>query len=147
MKISITKQIICIARQSQLCIGDRLSPFGITAAEEPFFMAIQRHENATQEELTAMVGVDKAATARAIRSLESKGFLVRKQDQKDRRQNRVCGTAAAHEIAEAVHGELLRLNGEIMKGLSEQEQAFLSKALTVMEKNLMTIRGRGDNGA
>lgn len=144
MNGSITKQLIFVARKMQLCIGDRLASFGITAAEEPFFMAVIHYQNSTQEELTALIGVDKAATTRAIRSLESKGFLTRQQDEKDRRQNRVCATVAAHEIAEAVHAELLRLNCEIMEGLSEQDQELLSAALAVMEKNLSAIRKKGE---
>lgn len=144
MNSSITKQVIFVARKMQLCIGIRLASFGITAAEEPFFMAVIHHKNSTQEELTAMVGVDKAATARAIRSLESKGFLTRQQDEKDRRQNRVCATNIAYAIAETVHEELFQLNREILEGLSEQNQLVLSDALDIMEKNLKIIKEKGE---
>lgn len=140
MKSSITKQVIFTARKAQLCIGGRLAEFGITAAEEPFFMAVGHHEGATQEELTAMVGVDKAATARALKSLEKKGFLTRVQDERDRRQNRVYATDAARGIGEGVQAELLRLNDELMKGISEEEQRILLHALSVMEENLKSMK-------
>ena len=141
MEGSVTKRIIFMARRTQLCIGERLSKLGITAAEEPFFMAIQRNAGATQEELTALVGVDKAATARAIRSLENKGYLVRKQDDKDRRQNRVYPTAAVLGIGDSLHQELLRLNDELVSGLSEEQLQVLSEALSVIEDNLRAMRG------
>lgn len=136
MKDSITKHLIFTARKAQLRIGARLAPFGLTAAEEPFFMAIQHHTGATQEELTALVGVDKAATARALASLERKGFLTRKQDEKDRRQNRIYATPAALALGGAVHDELLRLNQELLRGISGEEQALLCRALLAMERNL-----------
>lgn len=136
MEGSITKRIFFMARRMQLCIGERLSKFQITAAEEPFFMAIQHNAGATQEDLTAFVGVDKAATARAIRSLESKGYLVRKQDETDRRQNRVYPTDAVWKIGDALHNELLCLNAELVKGLSEEQMQVLSEALFVIEENL-----------
>lgn len=141
MEGSIAKRMIFIARRLQLCIGERLSRFGITATEEPFFMAVQRHAGATQEDLTALVGVDKAVTARAVRSLESKGFLVRRQDDQDRRQNRVYPTDAVFEIGDSLHQELLRLNSELINGLSGEQIQALSEALAVIEGNLDTMRG------
>lgn len=140
MKNSITKRVIYVARKSQLCIGSRLEKYGITAAEEPFFMAIQYHEGATQEELTALVGVDKAATTRAVRSLEEKGFLTRKQDEKDRRQYRVYATKKALDIGETVHEELLGLNEELLRGISSEEQKILQRALQQMETNLKSMK-------
>lgn len=140
MEGSITKRIIFMARKMQLCIGERLSRFEITAAEEPFFMAIQRNEGATQEDLTEFVGVDKAATTRAIRSLENKGYLVRKQDDKDRRQNRVYPTDAVFRIGDSLHNELLCLNNELVKGLSEEQLQALSEALSVIEDNLSAMK-------
>lgn len=140
MEGSITKRIIFMARKIQLCIGERLSGFEITAAEEPFFMAIQRNAGATQEELTELVGVDKAATTRAVRSLENKGYLIRKQDEKDRRQNRVYPTDAVFRIGDLLHNELLCLNDELVKGLSEEQLLVLSEALSVIEDNLSAIK-------
>lgn len=144
MEESITKQLIYVARKAQLYIGHCLAPYEITAAEEPFFMAVIHHKGATQEELTAMVGVDKAATTRAIHSLESKGYLIRQQDVKDRRQNRVFATELAEEIADKVQRELLRLNHEIMKGIPKQDLRILSAGLALMEKNLAAIREKGE---
>lgn len=140
MDKSITKHVIYTARQGQLCIGSRMAKYGITAAEEPFFMAVQKHNGATQEVLTSLVGVDKAATTRAISSLEKKGYLTRRQDEKDRRQNHIYATARATNIKTAVQEELMRLNDEIMNGISEEEQIILYQALLKMEKNLEAIK-------
>lgn len=140
MRSGITKHVIFAARKSQLCIGSRLGKYNITAAEEPFFMAIQHHEGSTQEELTSLVGVDKAATTRAIRSLEKKDFLIRKQDEKDHRQNRIYATERALNMGPEVHRELLHLNDEIMEGISEEEQKIMYQALLQMEKNLKQIK-------
>lgn len=143
MSESITKHIIYTARQSQLCVGSRLEKYGITAGEEPFFMAIQSHTGAVQEELTALVGVDKAATTRALRSLEKKGYLTRCQDERDRRQKRIYATEKALQLGERVRKDLLHLNEEILDGIPEEERRILYQALFKMEKNLKNIR-RGE---
>lgn len=140
MDQSITRQVIYTARQSQLCIGNRLEKFEITAAEEPFFMAIQKHAGATQEVLTALVGVDKAATARAIASLERKGYLTRQQDEWDRRQNRIYATDKALQIGAEVQKELRHLNDEILEGISEEDQLIMYRSLMKMKENLKSIK-------
>lgn len=137
---SITKHLIYTARQSQLCIGSRMEKYGITAAEEPFFMAIQSHQGAAQELLTSLVGVDKAATTRAISSLEAKGYLIRMQDEKDHRQKRIYATKKALNIGTEVQEELLHLNDEILSGIPKEDQEFLYRTLLKMEENLKIIK-------
>lgn len=140
---SITKHMIYTARQCQLCIGGRLGKYGITAAEEPFFMAIQSHIGAVQEELTALVGVDKAATTRALCSLEQKGYLTRQQDERDHRQKRIYATEKALRLGGEVREELLCLNEEILNGIPEESRMLLYQAFLKMEENLKSIR-RGE---
>lgn len=142
MDKSITKQVIYTARQSQLCIGSRMEKYGITAAEEPFFMAIQKHQGATQEELTLLVGVDKAATTRALSSLERKGYLMRQQDERDRRQNRIYATEKALRLGAEVREALMCLNDEVLHGIPEEIQVMLYQALLQMEDNLKMIKKR-----
>lgn len=60
MKRPMGRMITLLGRKSQRCIGEALRKHGLTAAEEPFFMSLQHHDGATQEELTALVCVDKA---------------------------------------------------------------------------------------
>ena len=136
---SIARMITLLARKSQSYIGSALGKYSLSAAEQPFFMAIQHHEGVTQEELTALVCVDKAATARAVKSLEEKGFLVRLQDTQDRRQNRIYPTAAAKHLADAVRGELLHFNELLTKGIDSEDLEMMYKALQKMDDNLAAI--------
>ena len=108
----------------------------LSVAEQPFFMALQCREGVTQEELTAMVCVDKAATARAVRSLEEKGFLRREQDESDRRQNRLYPTEQADELAVYVRDELMRFNRLLTKGIDPEALETVQDVLRQMEQNL-----------
>lgn len=139
MNNSIARMITLLARKSQSYIGSALSKYNITAAEQPFFMAIQRHKGVTQEELTALVCVDKAATARAVKSLEEKGFLTRVQDEHDRRQNRIYATDLAIRLAESVRGELFQFNDLLTRGISAEEIDTIFAGLLKMEKNLSNL--------
>ena len=47
-------------------------------------MALTKQDGLTQDELTKLVKVDKAATARMVKSLEQKGYITRETDLKIR---------------------------------------------------------------
>ncbi|MCB6994361.1 MarR family winged helix-turn-helix transcriptional regulator [bacterium 210820-DFI.6.37] len=132
---SIARMITLLARKSQGYIGTALNKYNITAAEQPFFMALQVSEGITQEELTAIVCVDKAATARAVKSLEEKGFLLRRQDTRDRRQNRIYPTALTRELGPAVREELHRFNDMLTRGLDPKQVELIYDGLLKMEEN------------
>lgn len=110
-----------LARKCQVATGNALQKYNLAAAEEPFLRAVLNNEGFTQEELTAWVGLDKAATARAMRSLEEKGYLIRLQDPRDKRQNRVYPTDKARDVGPRVRRELANINRCLTLGLSQEE--------------------------
>lgn len=124
-----------LARKCQIAVGNALQQYNLTAAEEPFLMAILNNEGFSQEALTAYVGVDKAATARAVRSLEDKGLLTRVQDPRDKRQNRVYPTKKAKEVGPLVKKELSRINLALTQGLSREEDDLIYALLVRIDEN------------
>lgn len=141
MERSIGRMITLLARKSQSYFSVALDKYNLTAAEQPFFMTLRRQEGLTQEELTAIVCVDKAATARAVKSLEQKGYLIRRQDQRDRRQNRIYPTQRAKEIGEGVSQELLAFNAKLTQGIPQKDLDIVYKALLKMEENCAMLSG------
>lgn len=139
MEQNITRMMTLLARRSQSYISSALDKYNLTAAEQPFFMAMHRHAGATQDELTALVGVDKAATARAVQTLEAKGYLIKLQDGQNRRKNRIYPSDAARQLYEAVHAELLRFNARLTRGLDAQTVEQIYAALCIMEQNLAAL--------
>ena len=123
-----------LARKCQIAVGNALQQYNLTAAEEPFLMSVLNNEGLTQEELTAYVGVDKAAASRTVRSLEEKGFLVRVQDPKDKRQNRVYPTDKARVVGPKVRKELYKINLALTKSFSEEESQQIYDLLARMEE-------------
>lgn len=136
---SIGRLINLLARKSQMYLGRVLSQYNLTAAEQPFFMVLQNYEGITQEELTAIVCVDKAATTRAVRSLEEKGYLIRINDDKDKRQKRVYPTKKAKEIGKEVRAELTKYNKLLTQGINEEDLDRLYSFLLQMEENMNKI--------
>ncbi len=136
MDKSIGRMITLLSRKCQSYLSRALSKYNLTAAEQPFFMALQNCEGITQDELTAMVCVDKSATARAVKSLEEKGFLIRVQDKNNRRQNRIYPTDKAKRISGSVKQELSHFNGLMIQGILPQTAEEVYMALLKMDENL-----------
>lgn len=145
MDQTIARMITLLARKSQVYLGNMLDQYGLSAGEQPFFMALQRHEGITQEELTALVCVDKSATARAVKSLEAKGYLVRVQDRRDRRLNRLYPTDLAKRLGPAVKQDLLHFNELLTQEIGQEELTAMYEGLLKMEENLAALSN--GNGA
>lgn len=89
MEKSIGKLITYLSRCIQQELKNVVVPFEISVGEEPYYMALIQNNGVTQDELTKLVKVDKAATARMVKSLEQKGYITRETDPKDKR-NHAC---------------------------------------------------------
>ena len=140
MNRSTMRMITLLARKGQMYMGTTLKhKYNITAAEQPFFMALQRCEGVSQEELTEMVCVDKAVTTRVVKSLEEKGYLTRVKDTQDSRQHRIYPTPLTRELGAEVQKDLLAFNDAVTQGISKEELEVVQKALTKMEANFAEL--------
>ena len=152
MEPSTLRWITLLSRKTLVYLSSALAPYGLTAAEEPFYMSLYYVEGITQEELTALVYADKASTARRVKSLEEKGLLRRERDPADRRRNRLYLTEEAKARFAGVHRELLDLDQRLVGTLTPQERETLERALRTLQKTLTQVleeqkrRGSGDCG-
>lgn len=95
MKNSIGRLVSILHRQSQIYINNALKDFDITSAEYSFLLCLYKKDGVTQDDLSDYLYIDKSATARAIKSLEQKGYVTRDRDEEDRRFNRIYLTNKA----------------------------------------------------
>ncbi|GHU40455.1 transcriptional regulator [Spirochaetia bacterium] len=135
MKKSLIRLITVLYRKSQSYLSVALSKHNLTTAEQPFFAALQKYDGITQEELSTLICVDKAATARALNSLEKKGYVKRVQDQHDKRQNKVFLTTTARKHWPAVERELIRFNELLIKNIDKNSLETIYNSLLQMEEN------------
>ena len=133
---SLGKIVTALSRKIQTCLINDLKSFNITMAEEPFFMALYHQEGLSQEQLTALAGVDKAATARAVKSLETKGMLTRIPDEKDRRKYHLYLTDSARTLFPDVLQTLLAFNEKITADIDENGLDTTLRTLAQVQTNL-----------
>ena len=85
MKKSIGRLISILHRQAQVYINHALKDYNITSAEHPILLYLWKHNGASQDEISSFLYIDKAATARGIKSLEEKGYVTKSKDNLDKR--------------------------------------------------------------
>ena len=139
MKESMIRIITVLFRKSQSCLSLLLSKYNLTAAEQPFFAALQKCDGITQDELSSLISVDKSATARTVKLLEEKGYVTRVKDEQDRRQNRVFLTEKARECWPNVQRELMRFNELLAQNIDANTLGIVYAALKNMEENAIYL--------
>jgi DNA-binding MarR family transcriptional regulator len=65
-------------RQTQAYITAAFSDMDINFSEHIILMNLYENEGINQEELSSLLLIDKALTARTVKSLEEKGYVIRK---------------------------------------------------------------------
>ncbi len=136
MKKSIGKLITYLSRAIQQELKNIVTPFDITVGEEPYYITLVHHDGLTQEELTKLVKVDKAATARAVKSLEQKGYVTREIDPNDKRSKKIHLTEKGREKYEPLSKALQQFNRELTSDWTDEQYDMVYQSLEILEQRL-----------
>ena len=111
--------ISVLYRQFQIYINNNTKNLQISASEYIFLMEMYKNDNMSQEQLSKNLIIDKSATARAIKSLEEKEYIIRKKDDNDKRTNRIKLTKKGIEIKDRLSNLLEEWNNEITSDIDK----------------------------
>lgn len=127
--------------RSQQLKGLRNGPHELAQMEVRALGYFARNPGATQSDLVAHSGRDKAQVARIIRALRDGGLLEATPDEADRRSTRLMLSAAGKEVFEGLHRQSGALGAVALAGLSGDEQAALLDMLARVRANLEAQQG------
>ncbi|MGN1473662.1 MAG: MarR family winged helix-turn-helix transcriptional regulator [Eubacteriales bacterium] len=92
------RKITKIAREAEKLVLLSLREKGVGTAEIDLIHALRHNPGCTQAKLAELLHADKAAIARRTKNLETKGYLVRKDDPNDRRSQLLFPTEQAEML-------------------------------------------------
>ena len=95
------RKITKIARETEKFVLIKLRENGVGTAEIDLIHAIRHNPGCTQAKLAEILNADKAAIARRTKNLETKGYLVRKNDPTDKRSQFIYPTEKAETLKES----------------------------------------------
>ncbi len=91
--------------------------------------ALWENEGVTQTELAECLLIQPATVTNALRRLERKGFVYRRDDSDDQRVSRVFVTEEGRNLKAAVEEKWSRLEEDSFGDLSAEDEALLRRLL------------------
>jgi DNA-binding MarR family transcriptional regulator len=114
----------------------RDGPHDITHMDSRVLAYFGRHPGATQSDLAAHSGRDKAQLARLVKGLRDRGLLTAEADDADRRNVRLTLTEPGRVLQEDLRRQASRLGDKAVAGLSAEERGTLAALLRRVQANL-----------
>ncbi|MGL4570565.1 MAG: MarR family winged helix-turn-helix transcriptional regulator [Clostridium sp.] len=118
---SISRYINQLYRQGVSFLGKEYKEYNIGAGQYQFLLYLYMKEGITHDELTEKIGVDKAATTRAIVKLEQSGYIKKVQDLKDKRKYYIFLTEFAKENRDSIVNVSKKWENELTGELTKEE--------------------------
>lgn len=102
-------------------------------------MNLYEKEGINQEELSSILLIDKALTARSVKSLEKKGFVIRKTIPEDRRFKKIFLTDKAKSQKKIFYSILQKWENFTIEGLDPAiKNQIFTGIKTMAEKSAST---------
>lgn len=129
---SFGRYVSMLHRFRRSFMARRLGDLGCAAGLYVFLLALGHRDGQNQEQISARLRIDKAATCKALQKLEREGYVRRDVDERDRRAYRVYLSEAGSAVLPAIH-QALREWDQMVTGMLPKEEV---QALAHMLKQL-----------
>lgn len=131
--------ISVLMRQLNLFFGHELSDVEITASELMYLSQLYNRDGLTQEEMAAVITVDKAATTRTIQGMEKKGLVRREAHEENYRAKRVYLTDKAKNAAPRIRELQKKWVDFITQDMTQKEAEVFAAQLKKMAQRAKEI--------
>ena len=126
-------------RQLNLFFGHELSDVEITASELMYLSQLYNRDGLTQEEMAAVITVDKAATTRTIQGMEKKGLVRREAHEENYRAKRVYLTDKAKNAEPRIRELQKKWVDFITQDMTQKEAEVFAAQLKKMSQRAKEI--------
>ena len=125
-----------IRRRVQSLVVEAAMDLGLTYSEFSLMLMLYDKEGCSQDDMTSLLHVDKAAITRVIKILEKKGMLYRKRDEVDRRLKRLFLTEDGKKLEPVIKDIVKKIMDYVAGGFSKDESEFMIKGIGIMATRL-----------
>lgn len=116
-------------------ISSRLKKYGIRQGQYEYFLLIYASPGINQLDLARLKGVGKASVTKALKILESNGFITRKIDNNDKRNYMCHVSEKGNRIIESIKDIKAEAEMDLFNGFSESEKEVLYNCLFRLHGN------------
>jgi len=126
-----------VARLLRTTYDRRVRELGLTRSQWWVLTHLFRKDGITQSELAETLELEKPSLGRLLDRLESKGWVRRAADPRDRRAKRVFLTDAAEAPMQVMREIAAGVREDALAGLSSSDRARFVDTLLTVKSNLM----------
>ena len=132
----ILREIGIIARALDSISNIEFKEFDLTKGQYLYLVRICESPGIIQEKLAELIKVDRATAARAIKKLEIKGFIEKRDDENNKKIKKLYPTKKGNHIYPFILREHTYSNNVALTGLSEKEVETIFHLLQRVRKNI-----------
>ncbi len=135
-------QLVNLAKRvSDACNADYGAPHGISVAEWRLLARLGEHRELNSLGLGDTTFMDKSRVSRAVKRLESKGYLIRRVDSLDNRASYLSLTESGWALYTKIVPSAVDWEAEFLSVLDKAEYSSLLRTLKKLELKLDQLEG------
>lgn len=136
MMKDILREIGMIARALDSISNIEFKEHDLTKGQYLYLVRICENPGIIQEKLAEMIKVDRTTAARAIKKLEMKGFIERRDDEHNKKIKKLFPREKGNEVFPFIKRENDHSNRVALEGFSEGEAEIIFNLLQRVRKNV-----------
>ena len=107
----------------------------ISGAQWKVIVTLAISDGLNQKEAADFLSLDSSTLVPVLDKLEKGGFIIRRPDPKDRRNNRIFITKKSESVIDLIVDTILKLRRNVYKGISTQDIEITKKVLQKVTEN------------
>lgn len=136
-KESVGKYIAAIHRNSQIIINQKLKDYNIRSGQHDFLYVIANNEGINQKDLSRILNIGKATTAKAVKNLLESGYIKKEINLEDKRFYKLYLTKKGKEMKVNINRTFDEMLEIFSKDLSIEENDLALELLAKIFKNVI----------
>lgn len=135
------QHISLLYRYSQIFFNIDLKQYNLGSGQYIFLYYLLKNDGINQEQLSNLLKIDKATTARAVAKLMNEGYVTRKVSIKDHRAYILHSTDKGRQLGKNMEKILDKWNTIMLKDFSEEEKKQLFHLFDRLIENILKASG------
>lgn len=134
--MNLSRLISIIHNQKNSYMNVQLKEFGLSHGQAITLKIIYEENNIKQEYLNKRLQIDKSAVTRILKTLEDKGFIIKKTSKEDKRNHVLSLTSKGKELYPKIKDVIKETTEMMIKDIDQNELILLEELLLKMKMNL-----------
>ena len=130
--MNLSRLISILHNQKNSYMNVQLKEFGLSHGQAITLKIIYEENNIKQEYLNKRLQIDKSAVTRILKTLEDKGFIIKKTSKEDKRNHVLSLTSKGKEL----YPKIKETTEMMIKDIDQNELILLEELLLKMKMNL-----------